>query len=383
MAPPRSSSPAWGSPDDDDDDYAAAADAHSSPVRPRPAGLSTPVAGARRTRAEYEGDEDHETLDPNEQAVLERYATVKKLRKDDLEEVRAYTTYSPALQRALDFVDRRALSREVAEIKATARAAEFTVPESFKKNGKALGYKMLLKPSATTYKGTVLNSQLLDKLIELGCNLPANVRDDAALMERLRTECGSLLSDCRSALRKALHKSFGVAATAAVPNEDAKKHATLLVLTTTLTHFDRNLKITYEHCARSALMRKVYIKYSEAAEQKDFWGELQKEVARIADIARKSAEKSGEKNKTAVTQGDVAAKTSNIYKDIVRKDRAAHGDVTLDKDGIDELASERANGSGSALAPAASTAGLAIGAAAAAAAAAGADNSEAPEGDEA
>nr|GAT47332.1 predicted protein [Mycena chlorophos] len=64
------------------------------------------------------------------------------------------------------------------------------------------------------------------------------------------------------------------------------------------------------------------------------------EVGRIADVALKGAEE------TVVTPADVAAKTSNI----IKKDHAGHGDLTPDKDGIDQLGSGRADGAGSVLA---------------------------------
>ncbi|KAJ7060398.1 hypothetical protein C8F01DRAFT_1231625 [Mycena amicta] len=337
---PRSSSPSYL---DDDDDYAAAA-ATSSPVRRSGGGSSIAGGTGRRTRAEYEGDTD--TVDPNELAFVQNYAARKKLKRDDVDDVKNFMGYSPAVQNAILFVNDIVHDKQLAEMKASLPASKFEVPDAYKINGQARAFAILFKPTTTVFKGSAITNPLMDALIELGCDLPPNVRDSTANLKKLKKATGDYLSDARAAFKKDLHKSFNVGPNESAPNARATEHQPLFELTQFMARHIAHTKITYEHCAHVALMRKVYLKCVTSDPPKDdFWGELEKAAGSISDAAFKAAE---EKDNPKPTPAQVAARLSKIYKSIVEKDRAMHGNLDNEKDGIDDLASGRAGVTGSA-----------------------------------
>ncbi|KAF7308068.1 hypothetical protein MKEN_01169100 [Mycena kentingensis (nom. inval.)] len=340
----------------DDDDYANDAE-QSSPVRPTRSSSSNSggtggvvLAGTRRSRDEYENDNpfDFSSCDPNDLEVVMRYATRARLSKDDQDDVRAYMNYPPSVQRGIDHVDRIVLKRELKEVKDGLPATKFEVPEEIKTNASARGYAQLCAPTTAVYKGKAITDLITNYLVEKGDDLPPNIKQNAAAVAKIKKAVGNALSDNRAFLKKDIIFGFRLKEGEQLQLAGSPTHLDLLDLTKHVMRHVPNLQVTYEHCARVALMRKVYLLIhspTSAYHGKNFWASLEAEIKKITKAGREAAEKHAAGKPSA---SEVAKRISNIYRGIVEKDRSRHGAAEAASDGIDELASGRTTAAGAA-----------------------------------
>ncbi|KAL0570870.1 hypothetical protein V5O48_011095 [Marasmius crinis-equi] len=199
--------------DVDVDDFAFMDNAMEIPSSPIPAQSS-------RKRKRSDGLSDGEDADNDENTGLpalnaqtmvacsrnviekvNRYATKKKLRPEQLCEVEKFLQDREAIQRGKLYVECFAVQNMVETI--VVAQPPYAVSKELKTNIDNYAWAILLSPTLRTYKGAVPKEHLLAIVKKFRFDLPPGIEHNTASWEKVSTQVETSLTQIRSAVKKA------------------------------------------------------------------------------------------------------------------------------------------------------------------------------------
>ncbi|KAF7300739.1 hypothetical protein MKEN_01298700 [Mycena kentingensis (nom. inval.)] len=341
----RSSSPASLA-----DGYEDMAFNYTSPTRP-----VTPAVGTRRTRddAGFNTDDDDDDdahrasrprvpaftcVNANDFAVLDRYATQRKLKPEGKSQLKDFLALSLDAKLGMIFID--GLATQQSNSDAAKVDSSFTPSKNLITNIRSASYVALLSPSAIIFKGDVVTDTIAKKLAQTGYELPSDIMQNSAKWAILQRKTSNELSDARSQIKKDILRSFGLVqergkTAPTAPNSNPERHLGILEYAQNLARqLPADFKISFEFCTRAAFLRKVFL----AHQADDFWFAVEKELTAMRVAAKKTMDKIADKNMPdANDPKNEAEVVARFFKTFLHDDRKKYGVKDTTKDGIDDL----------------------------------------------
>ncbi|KAL0572681.1 hypothetical protein V5O48_009280 [Marasmius crinis-equi] len=152
---------------------------------------------------------------------VNRYATKKKLRPEQLCEVEKFLQDREAVQRGKLYVECLAVQNMVETI--VIAQPPYAVSKEMKTNIDNYAWGILLSPTLRTYKGAVPKEHLLAIIKKFRFDLPPGIEHNTASWEKVTTQVETSLTQIRSAIKKAIRASVSRVVTVQNKANNTKK----------------------------------------------------------------------------------------------------------------------------------------------------------------
>ncbi|KAF8914281.1 hypothetical protein CPB84DRAFT_1841008 [Gymnopilus junonius] len=235
----------------------------------------------------------------NVNAATLRYATFKKLRPDQWDEIDSFLL-------AKIYVCLLSIENKVDTFRSAT--PPYQVSEALKTNINNYSLGVLLSVKLSAYKGGIPRNHVLDILKRYRLDLPAGIEHNYADWKKISSFVDYSLTQTCSRLKKLIKESI-------TANTNVFSLAQLIVHSTPC-------RPTIQLCARVALMRAVHVEYNGAEK---LWNYIDECLEYIRTTATHSA--ADKRPSTSVTRAALeASATAKAFTAILEADRATYGD---------------------------------------------------------
>ncbi|KIJ90086.1 hypothetical protein K443DRAFT_576202 [Laccaria amethystina LaAM-08-1] len=142
----------------------------------------------------------------NVAAACLRYASKKKLRADQCNDLEVFLVDSPLGRQAKMFTCLISLENQINAFQSAA--APFQVSDELKTNITNYALAVLLSVKISAYKGNIPRNHILDIIRKFRFDLPVGIEHDYASWEKIKREVSYALTQLRAKVKKIIDKSI-------------------------------------------------------------------------------------------------------------------------------------------------------------------------------
>ncbi|THU98411.1 hypothetical protein K435DRAFT_795702 [Dendrothele bispora CBS 962.96] len=233
-----------------------------SPEKSTPTSAHT--SNARKRPRVDSNNGDITTVNSNAVLAAKRLAATKKLKKDDMADYEAYLNDSAFGREARTHLLMLQVNTKLDKIISSQPTWE---PSSgLMKNINSYVASSSLSTSLLSFRGDSTRDLVVNKLISLGLDIPENIRQDAAAIDRLNKAVEEAFTQRRSSMKKIIRDSMYHKVGGSWVRLDDQDCTNIYDLTKSLVHGTHS-SLTAELCARVAIFRMVYV----GSPGKEYW----------------------------------------------------------------------------------------------------------------
>jgi hypothetical protein len=218
-----------------------------------------------------------------------RYATYKKLRAEQRDELEAFLQESALGRQAKLFVCLLSVENKIDTFRSAA--PPYQVSDGLKTNINNYSVAVLLSVNISAYKGDIPRNHILNILKRYRFDMPPGIEHDYANWEKITTAVSYSLTQTRARVKKLVRDSI-------------VQDTNVFALAQVIVH-GTPCRPTVQLCSRVALMRAVH---QECKGSEKYWNLIDQRLALVRRLA-----------------GTDAGKASKIFRAILKTDRETYG----------------------------------------------------------